>query len=110
MDKTALVYDLSRTKGVYFLSRPRRFGKSQLVSTFKYYFEGRRDLFKGLKIDALEKDWNCYPVFEMDFNGSNYLEAGALEDTINYYLTKWEERYGVEPASSQAGRCPAPRS
>lgn len=61
VDKTALVYDLSKTKGVYFLSRPRRFGKSLLVSTFKYYFEGRRDLFKGLKIDALEKDWNCYP-------------------------------------------------
>lgn len=104
VDKTALVYDLSKTKGVYFLSRPRRFGKSLLVSTFKYYFEGRRDLFKGLKIDALEKDWDCYPVFKMDFNDSNYLEAGALEDTINYYLTKWEERYGVEPASSQAGR------
>lgn len=68
VDKTNMVYELTKDKGVYFLSRPRRFGKSLLVSTIKYYFEGRHDLFKGLKIESLEKKWETYPVFEIDFN------------------------------------------
>ena len=104
VDKTALVYELTKSEGVYFLSRPRRFGKSLLVSTIKYYFEGRRDLFKGLKIENLETKWEPYPVFEIDFNGSNYTEADALEQTLNGYVTKWEKQYGVEPATDQLGR------
>lgn len=104
VDKTALVYELTRDKGVYFLSRPRRFGKSLLVSTIKYYFEGCRDLFKGLKIEDMETKWERYPVFEIDFNGSNYTEADALEQTLNGYLTKWEQQYGVKPATDQLGR------
>lgn len=104
VDKTDMVFDITKNDGVYFLSRPRRFGKSLLVSTIKYYFEGRHDLFKGLKIESLEKKWETYPVFEIDFNGSNYTEADALEQTLNGYLVKWEQQYGVKPATDQPGR------
>ena len=69
IDKTDLVYNLTHEGKIYFLSRPRRFGKSLLVSTLKNYFLGRKELFKGLKIDAMEKDWKVYPVFHIDFNG-----------------------------------------
>ena len=81
VDKTELVYQLASVKGVYFLSRPRRFGKSLLVSTLKYYFQGRKDLFKGLKMEALEKDWTEYPVFEIDFNGKKFVDYGTLHRT-----------------------------
>ena len=104
VDKTDMVFDITKNDGVYFLSRPRRFGKSLLVSTIKYYFEGRHDLFKGLKIENLETKWETYPVFEIDFNGSNYTEADALEQTLNGYLIKWEQQYGVKPATDQPGR------
>ena len=104
VDKTDMVFDITKNDGVYFLSRPRRFGKSLLVSTIKYYFEGRHDLFKGLKIESLEKKWETYPVFEIDFNGSNYTEVDALEQTLNGYLIKWEQQYGVKPATDQPGR------
>ena len=104
VDKTDMVFDITKNDGVYFLSRPRRFGKSLLVSTIKYYFEGRHDLFKGLKIENLEKKWETYPVFEIDFNGSNYTDADALEQTLNGYLIKWEQQYGVKPATDQPGR------
>ena len=69
LDKTGLVYDLVHNGTIYFLCRPRRFGKSLLVSTLKYYFEGKKELFKGLAIDKLEKEWKQYPVFHLDFNG-----------------------------------------
>ena len=81
VDKTEPVYQLASVKGVYFLSRPRRFGKSLLVSTLKYYFQGRKDLFKGLKMEALEKDWTEYPVFEIDFNGKKFVDYGTLHRT-----------------------------
>ena len=62
VDKTDLVYQLASTEGVYFLSRPRRFGKSLLVSTLKYYFQGHKELFKGLMMEQLEHEWEQYPV------------------------------------------------
>ena len=62
VDKTDLVYKLANEGHIYFLSRPRRFGKSLLISTLKYYFQGRKELFKGLAIDKLEKQWAEYPV------------------------------------------------
>ena len=65
VDKTALIYDLVTTGKIYFLSRPRRFGKSLLVSTLENYFLGRKELFRGLAIDSLEKEWNTYPVFHI---------------------------------------------
>ena len=96
VDKTDLVYSLVTEGSIYFLCRPRRFGKSLLVSTLKNYFLGRKELFRGLKIDALEKDWNVYPVFHMDFNGGEYTRKGALRSAILSYITAWERLYGIE--------------
>ena len=104
VDKTDLVYQLASTEGVYFLSRPRGFGKSLLVSTLKYYFQGRKDLFKGLKMEELEKDWKEYPVFEIDFNGKDYTQVGALEKTLEEYVSSWERIYGKSPSSFLSSR------
>ncbi|MBQ2321426.1 MAG: AAA family ATPase, partial [Bacteroidales bacterium] len=71
VDKTDMLYSLATDGAIYFLSRPRRFGKSLLVSTLKNYFLGRKELFKGLKIESLEKDWNVHPVFHLDFNSDS---------------------------------------
>ena len=101
VDKTDLVYQLASGEGVYFLSRPRRFGKSLLVSTLKYYFQGRKDLFKGLKMDELEKDWTEYPVFEIDFSRGNFTKLNALESSINEFLGPLEDAYGKNPYSSE---------
>ena len=83
----------------YFLSRPRRFGKSLFLSTLKAYWEGKRELFEGLEIAELEKDnegaFEPYPVFYFDFNGQNY-QAAALEDVLDKMLSEWEEIYGCE--------------
>ena len=103
VDKTDLVYQLASIKGVYFLSRPRRFGKSLLVSTLKYYFQGRKDLFKGLKMEALEKDWTEYPVFKIDFNGKNYTKDGSLERTLENSIGTWESIYGKGPYATELG-------
>lgn len=96
VDKTDMVYSLAQEGSIYFLSRPRRFGKSLLVSTLKNYFLGRKELFKGLKIDSLEKDWKVYPVFHMDFNGGEYTCAGSLREAITSYLSDWEKVYGIK--------------
>ena len=103
VDKTDLVYRLATEGQVYFLSRPRRFGKSLLVSTLKHYFLGHKELFKGLAIERLEQDWLEYPVFHIDFNGANFLEAGALKSKIEGYIFDWERQYGIEPQSSFLG-------
>ena len=96
VDKTDMVYSLAQEGSIYFLSRPRRFGKSLLVSTLKNYFLGRKELFKGLKIDSLEKDWKVYPVFHLDFNGGNFTEKGILEKWIGGYISLWEREIGFE--------------
>ena len=96
VDKTDLIYSLANEGKIYFLSRPRRFGKSLLVSTLKNYFLGRKELFKGLKIDRLEKDWKVYPVFHLDFNGGNFTEKGILEKWIGGYISLWEREIGFE--------------
>ena len=96
IDKTDLVYSLANEGKIYFLSRPRRFGKSLLVSTLKNYFLGRKELFRGLKIDSLEKDWKIYPVFHIDFNGGNFTEKGILEKWIGGYITSWEREFHFE--------------
>ena len=80
VDKTALVYDLATNGKIYFLSRPRRFGKSLLISTLKHYFLGRKELFEGLAIDKLEKEWTVYPVFHIDFNGGNFTQHGVRSE------------------------------
>ena len=76
VDKTRFIPMIEEADKFFFFIRPRRFGKSLLVSTLKNYFLGRKELFRGLKIDALEKDWNVYPVFHIDFNGSNFMKRG----------------------------------
>ena len=96
IDKTDMVYSLAHEGSIYFLSRPRRFGKSLLVSTLKNYFLGRKELFSGLKIDSLEQEWNVYPVFHMDFNGSNFMKPGILENRINSYVSDWEKQYSLD--------------
>ena len=96
IDKTDMVYSLVHEGSIYFLSRPRRFGKSLLVSTLKNYFLGRKELFKGLKIDRLEKEWKVYPVFHVDFNGSNFTKQGILENRIASYVSDWEKQYSLE--------------
>lgn len=102
VDKTDMVYSLVKEGSIYFLSRPRRFGKSLLVSTLKNYFLGRKEFFRGLKIDALEKDWKVYPVFHIDFNGSNFMKPGILENRINSYISDWEKDYSLDSGDIEA--------
>lgn len=97
VDKTDMVYSLANEGKVYFLSRPRRFGKSLLLSTLRAYFEGRKELFKGLKIEAMEKNWHRHPIFHFDFNGIDYTMPNALRAKFEGYFAQWEEAYGVTP-------------
>ena len=103
VDKTALVYDLVKNGKIYFLSRPRRFGKSLLVSTLENYFLGHRDLFKGLAIDSLETEWATYPVFHLDFNGVNFTKPGSLESALQLFIEEEERKYGIEAKSTEPG-------
>ena len=96
VDKTAFVYKLVTTGRYYFLSRPRRFGKSLLLSTLHAYFEGKRELFEGLAISNLEQKWEAYPILHLDLNTRNYKDAEALPGILNEYLEKWEAIYGDE--------------
>ena len=98
VDKTALVYSLANNGKIYFLSRPRRFGKSLLLSTLENYFSGNKELFKGLAIEKLEKEWKKYPIFHVDFNGSDFTVDNALHNRILSYLEKWERQYYVSPS------------
>lgn len=83
VDKTKYIVDFVRNGSKYlFLSRPRRFGKSLLISTLECYFQGKKELFKGLAVDPLEKEWKQYPVFHIDFNGKDFTQAGELEKTL----------------------------
>ena len=93
VDKTALIYDLVTRGKIYFLSRPRRFGKSLLMSTLENYFLGRRELFEGLAISSLEEEWLEYPVFHIDFNAGNFKEAGILEGILEDTVSAWESIY-----------------
>ena len=98
VDKTALIYRLVSTGGYYFFGRPRRFGKSLMISTLESYFEGRKDLFEGLAIESLEKDWDEYPIFHIDLNNEEYNSRRRLEGVLNNYLVRWERIYGSEPS------------
>ena len=102
VDKTDFVYKLTHTSQYYFLSRPRRFGKSLLISTLQCYFEGRKELFDGLAISELEKDWKKYPVFKLSFAGNKFVEKEDLADTLNMKLGEWERTYGIAPSEKSA--------
>ena len=105
IDKTALIYDLVQSGTIYFLSRPRRFGKSLLVTTLESYFSGRRELFRGLAMEGLEKDWTEYPVLHFDFSGTKYFSESALEEQLDLQLSRFESVYGKgEGEISPAGR------
>ncbi len=99
VDKTEYVYKLASTGCYYFLSRPRRFGKSLLLSTMKAYFEGRRDLFDGLAIERLEQDWTEYPVLYLDLNTGDYTKEDGLEERLDRTIGQWEELYGKSDGS-----------
>ena len=95
VDKTDLVYSLVNSSPIYFLSRPRRFGKSLLISTLENYFSGNKELFKGLAIEKLEKEWKKYPIFHIDFNGEEFFRSNALDNKILGQLKDWEQKYNV---------------
>ena len=98
VDKTAMIYQIANTGKPYFLSRPRRFGKSLLLSTFEAYFQGRKDLFEGLAIEKLETRWEQYPVLHLDLNAEKYDTKEALEQMLSRSLSLWEERWGSDVA------------
>ena len=100
IDKTALIYKMVKTGRYYFLSRPRRFGKSLLISTLEAYFQGKRELFEGLAMEKLEKDWIKYPILHLDLNTQKYDTPESLEDKLNRTLVEWEKQYGAEPAEN----------
>lgn len=95
VDKTRQVFSLTHEGGVYFLGRPRRFGKSLLISTLENYYLGKKELFEGLDIYELETEWKTYPVFRIDFGQGNYADSGNLDQVLNMYLSKWEKAYHV---------------
>jgi hypothetical protein len=94
VDKTGLVYKLVKEGKVYFLARPRRFGKSLLISTLDCYLSGRKELFAGLAIDKLETEWKKHPVLRFDFSKMKYMNPGMLDELINLSLAEYEKVYG----------------
>ena len=100
VDKTALIYQLVTTGKYYFLSRPRRFGKSLLLSTLEAYFKGKRQLFQGLDMEKLEKDWVAYPVVHLDLNTGKYDTENALYHVLDDFLHKLEDVYGSYPSEA----------
>lgn len=96
IDKTAHIWRLATTGKYYFLSRPRRFGKSLLISTFEAYFKGKKELFKGLEIYEREKDWIDYPVLRLDFSGASYTTPEVLKAKIRAFLSNYETLYSIE--------------
>jgi hypothetical protein len=97
VDKTALIYKLADTGRYYFLSRPRRFGKSLLISTMDAYFSGKRELFKGLAIEKLEQKWAKHPILHLDLNTAKYESKESLDSVLNDTLSYWEQSYGTSP-------------
>lgn len=105
VDKTALVFQLAQAGVPCFLSRPRRFGKSLLLSTFEAYFRGKKELFKGLAIEQLEEDWYEYPILHLDLNAEKYDSAERLAKMLELQLEAWETQYGVDKGNmTHSGR------
>ena len=96
VDKTALIYKMATMGKPYFLSRPRRFGKSLLLSTIEAYFQGKRALFKGLAIEKLETDWLEYPVLHLDLNAEKYTSIEALTYILERHINGWEDTWGKD--------------
>ena len=100
VDKSRFVYKLATEGKYYFLSRPRRFGKSLFLSTLEAYFQGKKELFKGLAIYDLETEWKKYPIFHIDLNTANFREKDSLYNVLNDYLTGWEDKYGARESEA----------
>lgn len=94
VDKTQYIQRLVKGGIYYFLSRPRRFGKSLLISTIESFFRGKRELFRGLAIDSMDWDWKQYPVFHLDFTGKVYEDLSELDDILCQHLRLWETELG----------------
>jgi hypothetical protein len=94
VDKTALMWKMVSEGSYYFLSRPRRFGKSLFLSTLEAFFCGERELFKGLYVDNVEWDWQAYPILHLDLNTEKYDSKEALENKLNLFLSALEKTYG----------------
>ena len=103
VDKTELVHRLVTTGKIYFLCRPRRFGKSLLLSTIKAYFLGKKELFKGLAMENLETEWAQYPVFHFDFNGQNFTQLDELKKSIEGFIARAEAEYGKDSFAETTG-------
>ena len=101
VDKTAYIHKMLKASNYIFLSRPRRFGKSLLVSTLQSYFEGRKDLFKGLYIEQVEKEWIEYPVLRLSLASSKHMEKEQLEDYLLHILEEHEKRFGISANHSE---------
>lgn len=95
VDKTEYVYRMANSGKYFFLSRPRRFGKSLLTSTFHSYFAGKKELFKGLAIEKLEMEWTEFPVLHFDMSGGKHLDKDELETYIGYQLENLEHKFGI---------------
>ena len=100
VDKSRFVYKLATEGEYYFLSRPRRFGKSLFLSTLEAYFQGKKELFKGLAIYDLETEWKKYPIFHIDLNTANFREQDSLYTVLNDCLTTWESKYGARESEA----------
>ena len=100
VDKTALMWNLAAKSAPCFLSRPPCFGKSLLLSTFEAYFEGKKELFEGLAVEKLEKEWNVHPVLHLDLNAEKYDRPKALHAILSNYLTRWEDKWGRDERES----------
>ena len=100
VDKTEQIYRLVKTGKYYFLSRPRRFGKSLLISTLEAYFKGKKDLFTGLAMEKLEQEWTEYPVLHLDLNIQKYDAPDTLDNILNDALCNWENIYGTSPSEN----------
>ena len=104
IDKTDLVWKLTKESPYVFLSRPRRFGKSLLTTTLKSYFEGRKDLFEGLKIMELEQEWESYPVIHLDLSAAAYCSSSEdLQKSLSFLLLPFANQYGVDAAKHSPG-------
>lgn len=105
VDKTAFVYELASSGKYYFLSRPRRFGKSLFLSTLEAYYKGKKELFNGLALERLEKEWKVYPVFHLDLNAEQYITPEGLLSILDRHLRMWERIYG----KAEGDKTPADR-
>ncbi len=103
VDKTQQMWKMVSEGSYYFLSRPRRFGKSLMISTLEAFFSGERELFKGLYVDSVEWDWQQYPILHLDLNTEKYDSVEALENKLNLFLSTLEKAYGKNPDEKSFG-------